>query len=553
MKLSNQIRSQIPSHIRNNHELFNLFMEAYYEWLELPENPYGFVKDFKKNFSLDESVDEFVKSFKQEFLESLPERTTVDKRILIQHIKDYYLSRGTENSFKFLFKILFNESVDIYYPKDNILRTSDGVWIANERILYITTNNNMGDITLRELKQEWIENNEIKVGKGTIKDIKIINNEYYQTARVVLTDVVGDFNYNYPVTIAGLYKEYIYPVLDSVEITTAGTGYAEQESIDIVAGDYFTITRDIPASLEVDLGVTSFLDENDITVTVNAVAQTAGVDFTFDGKILSLPNAIEGQVAVAILPSYLGDIEISSVGDSGEIENVLIKEVPIGFSSVPSYTISTSGGSSGVLTLSQDNSIFVAGRYKNTRGQLSADMYLQDGDYYQEYSYVIKTGISIDTYADVVKRSVHPAGHKFFGSIYSVEQLRMELVAFEDSFLVKLPPFVTIYEGTEDLIRNLIVSPPIGSRDVHVDLYKHTHNEFSTPVASLGTATIDELNGSNTVSNNIAHDLEIKLYYHGSTLAQIKPAAFNLYRVSDYVADYRTKTQPEIDSFILSF
>lgn len=552
-KLSKQIKNQIPKHIRNNHELFDLFMEAYYEWLEQTENTYGFLRDFKENFSLDKSMDEFVRSFKREFLESLPDKTKIDKKRLIQHIKNYYLSRGTENSFKFLFKILFDESVSLYYPKNNILKTSDGTWIANERVLYLTTFNDMGDITLRELSQEWLDGSELKTGKGTIKDIKIINNDYYSVARVVLTDVVGEFTEDEPVTIAGIFQEYIYPIVDTINITSAGTGYVEQEEINIVAGSYYEIEKSIPASLVVNLGVTSFLDENDLVVTVNSVPQTAGVDYTFDGSNLSLPNAIEGQVANVMLPSYEGDIVINSVGSGGEIEEILIKEFPIGFSTIPSYTINTSGGSGSSLLISYDNNVFIAGRYKDTRGHLSSNMYLQDSDYYQEYSYVIRTGISLDTYADAVKKAIHPAGMKFFGEIYSVEDLRMELAAFEDELKVQLPAFVSIYDGIEDVIKNLVVGPPQGSRDIHLDTFKRTHTDFSTNINFFGNKTIDEINGSNLERNNIAAELDFKLTYLGSTLEEIDQAAFDIYRVSDWVNDYRTYTQVEADNFILSY
>lgn len=552
-KLSKQIKNQIPKHIRNNHELFDLFMEAYYEWLEQTENTYGFLRDFKENFSLDKSMDVFVRSFKREFLESLPDKTKIDKKRLIQHIKNYYLSRGTENSFKFLFKILFDESVSLYYPKNNILKTSDGTWIANERVLYLTTFNDMGDITLRELSQEWLDGSELKTGKGTIKDIKIINNEYYSVARVVLTDVVGEFTEDEPVTIAGIFQEYIYPIVDTINITSAGTGYVEQEEINIVAGSYYEIEKSIPASLVVNLGVTSFLDENDLVVTVNSVPQTAGVDYTFDGSNLSLPNAIEGQVANVMLPSYEGDIVINSVGSGGEIEEILIKEFPIGFSTIPSYTINTSGGSGASLLISYDNNVFIPGRYKDTRGHLSSNMYLQDSDYYQEYSYVIRTGISLDTYADAVKKAIHPAGMKFFGEIYSVEDLRMELAAFEDELKVQLPAFVSIYDGIEDVIKNLVVGPPQGSRDIHLDTFKRTHTDFSTNINFFGNKTIDEINGSNLERNNIAAELDFKLTYLGSTLEQIDQAAFDIYRVSDWVNDYRTYTQVEADNFILSY
>lgn len=56
------------------------------------------------------------------------------------------------------------------------------------------------------------------------------------------------------------------------------------------------------------------------------------------------------------------------------------------------------------------------GRYIDTKGFLSWNMRLQDNDFYQEYSYLIKVTEIVDRYRDVVKRVLHPSGSKMFGS-----------------------------------------------------------------------------------------------------------------------------------------
>jgi len=50
------------------------------------------------------------------------------KPFLIKHLKEFYLSRGSEASFKFLFRALFNKEAELYYPSQQILRVSDGRW-----------------------------------------------------------------------------------------------------------------------------------------------------------------------------------------------------------------------------------------------------------------------------------------------------------------------------------------------------------------------------------------------------------------------------------------
>lgn len=58
-----------------------------------------------------------------------------------------------------------------------------------------------------------------------------------------------------------------------------------------------------------------------------------------------------------------------------------------------------------------------AGFFRDRRSFLSSDKYLFDGDYYQEYSYVIKASIALAKYSGVFKRTMHLAGTKFFGEL----------------------------------------------------------------------------------------------------------------------------------------
>ena len=67
---------------------------------------------------------------KKEFLNTIPEDTddAVDTRKLIKNIKSLYRAKGTEKAHKAFFKILFNESAEVYTPSDDMLRVSDGSW-----------------------------------------------------------------------------------------------------------------------------------------------------------------------------------------------------------------------------------------------------------------------------------------------------------------------------------------------------------------------------------------------------------------------------------------
>ena len=117
------------------------------------------------------------------------------------------------------------------------------------------------------------------------------------------------------------------------------------------------------------------------------------------------------------------DIEANVITANGQITSLQIIDSGIGYSNgdVLQYT-SADGERSGSIKVVIDGHGIGQGYYRSSKGFLSEDMYIHDGDYYQEYSYEILSKISVDRYADVFKKVMHTAGTKFFGSALIVEE-----------------------------------------------------------------------------------------------------------------------------------
>ena len=117
------------------------------------------------------------------------------------------------------------------------------------------------------------------------------------------------------------------------------------------------------------------------------------------------------------------DIEANVITANGQITSLQVVDSGIGYSNgdVLQYT-SSDGSRSGSIKVVIDGHGIGQGYYKSSKGFLSEDMYVHDGDYYQEYSYEILSKISVDRYADMFKKVMHTAGTKFFGSALIVEE-----------------------------------------------------------------------------------------------------------------------------------
>jgi hypothetical protein len=149
-KISNLVASQVPFFVRNDHENFVAFLEAYYEFLEQQNGVTNVTKNLLNQSDVD-LTDIFVENFYNNFIPLIPENTAVDKTLILKHIKDFYRSRGTEKSIRFLMRILFNEDVDFYYPQRDILRVSDGKWYQEK------------SIKITDLEVDGIANNQLGI------------------------------------------------------------------------------------------------------------------------------------------------------------------------------------------------------------------------------------------------------------------------------------------------------------------------------------------------------------------------------------------------------
>src|ERR1035437_5484482 len=118
----------LPAFIRENYPMFEAFLAAYYEWMELPKQPNDILQRLPEYRDIDRTITEFIDYFRDEVMVNIPTDILADKRLLVKRINDFYLNKGNENSYKFLFRVLYGEDIEIYYPKLDILRVSDGKW-----------------------------------------------------------------------------------------------------------------------------------------------------------------------------------------------------------------------------------------------------------------------------------------------------------------------------------------------------------------------------------------------------------------------------------------
>lgn len=181
------------------------------------------------------------------------------------------------------------------------------------------------------------------------------------------------------------------------------------------------------------------------------------------------------------------DIEANVISANGQITALQIVDSGIGYSNgdVLQYT-SADGARSGSVKVVIDGHGIGNGYYKSSKGFLSEDMYIHDGDYYQEYSYEILSKISVDRYSDMFKKVMHTAGTKFFGSALIVEEdsVTVELSEIATGEEVQFNAATAVNSVNETINTNISPNPFANG-----DIVRYTTSTSNTVIGGLANNT----------------------------------------------------------------
>jgi len=122
------INSVIPEHIRHNDPKLVAFAEAYFNFLDQDGAAGRILNTLPEYRDLDKVSTAFIEYLQRELAVSIPENVVADKVKLYKNVTDIYLSKGAEPSYVALFNLIFNDNIELYFPRVDILKPSDGKW-----------------------------------------------------------------------------------------------------------------------------------------------------------------------------------------------------------------------------------------------------------------------------------------------------------------------------------------------------------------------------------------------------------------------------------------
>lgn len=451
----------------DNYPLYQAFIDLYYKFINQKEGAAGEIIYHAESLDIDRVLDEEITNFYDLYAKELPLSIAYNKRNLIKILNQIYEAKGTENSLKLLFRLIYDEDINISYPIENVLKTSDGKWSKeqyftvykhsgvfppeNSRIVFSNENGDFSVITtgleiidddvcrlrfsslnkvylpMEQMVTHTDGENTYFVGKviPSPQKLRILKpGKYWKKGKaIVIPGSVRD-------TVAVISSVSTGGVITGMEILEYGIGH-QQNQVSIISpfprkptGSMQDLSFEITSVNPAAVGV-GFTDHPGVTYH-----HTINIEDYVDGLADEVTGIAAGYthnsyfLSYYMLEDYLGTIEIhtatNSVANRDQGRDTDIR---------------TWQDSLALLMYEHDSLVDMKGKYLGDEGQLSNQLIkIQDSYFYQAFSYLLESIQDPKAYKKMADL-FHPAGTKrFSGYIKQIDESLQ--YTFRRAFLV---------------------------------------------------------------------------------------------------------------------
>ena len=338
-------------------------------------NPVNTIQQLLEFRDPDKVISNFLTKFRNEFLNTIPENLdgSVDKRKLIKNIKSVYRAKGTNRGHEIFFRMLFGLPSETIYPRENMLRISDGKWTTNKILRAIAfagsdtslligrtiTGQSSGATAIVEAVSKFqIGANEITeftLGGSSIQGTFQTGEEVRGTQSDDASVFIKATTSGIPGTISITNDGFLSAENDSVPITGGGTGSIIQVNAIGNGGITDFIIDDAGNSFEIG---DDLVFNNANTDGGGAVAKVSLVNggltpedstSTTDDHIILEDETVRGD-------SYTGNKVVQESGTGiNDITDIRIINPGSNYTTLPTITVTSSAGESAKILANGNN------------------------------------------------------------------------------------------------------------------------------------------------------------------------------------------------------
>ena len=348
------IQQQFPSFYRSGGPNFIAFVRAYYEWLEQSQQAVGHSRLLLDYRDIDATSDQFIKYFKNELMNNFPEDILADKRLLLKNITDLYRAKGSKRAYELLFRLMYGEDVELFYPGEYVFKPSDNTWRV-PRYLEVTPGPNLDKLintqiqTVGKTATALVDNVSSRSVNGkivTIIEVSQISGQFN------IGDTIFQTDEDFVTVFDGI---QVLGSLNSIIVTTGGTDYTVGDVLNVIGSGTEAQVRVSGVSNNFLGSVAFSIVDGGSGYTVNSVVtvlSTLNIDIVnLQGSIMesdsvyNSSNTASGTVQIAnssfIQLINFANSDLFAVGDSvvGPSGNAIIQRVYGGTGSNASFKV----------------------------------------------------------------------------------------------------------------------------------------------------------------------------------------------------------------------
>lgn len=490
-------------------------MADYFTWLEQDANFLQIINDWKLNTEPSNNVEPYITAILDDVGFNINQDISVPKSTLLHFMKDFYLARGSTQSFEFLFKVLFANNVKIKYPRESLLIPSYAEY--GEKIYVYTSANSANSINYLSILQNLTAlsgtlqglTSNVTVSVESINPI-LGNNQTFLEIEILKS--VGDFvvGENVRLTVGNNQIVEVVQNVSSISIQNPGSGYQLNDQVQI---SHAQITSNGYVSKISSGGITQLNITNagngytlgDLILARNTVSVDGSGFSAIVSKIgpngelqaytimcqgygfTTLPEILVKRQNPGTSPTDAVIIPISS--QIGSIQNITFLGANVSFDGTATVTLVSNTGAGASLSLVPVSS-FKRSDWDNNRGFIGENSTIIDSDKYQQYSYEVISSINPSRYLPIVDDLLHPAGY-----------VRSAVIEIESGVLLGTP--MTTNFGSE--ITDIYFLSDLSNNDYITDnnggLIIISVADIDTLITDTGDTVVTDLNYSIELSH----------------------------------------------------
>jgi hypothetical protein len=305
----------------------------------------GVVKTYKENSILannrlleysdiDHTTEHFLEYFQRDLIPSIDIRTLENKRLTIKNINDLYQKKGTEDSVKFLMRLLYGQDATIRYPDNETIYPSHSDHSQNRRMVVKMTNEGKPEET--DKVTEYAADGKTIVAESNLEAVYVLDSTNYIYSLHIQETHYGTYTEGSSVTLLdrdGItsYTGTVLGVFTDTSLTSGSSTYIRGEDFN---GNLLYETGDGITTEGVNIGsLYSFNDHinviggkldtnahegssviNGLTVggVTEIITETAGINYEA-GEMIVFDNRNTGGFGAEAI--------IGSTGDEITLEN----------------------------------------------------------------------------------------------------------------------------------------------------------------------------------------------------------------------------------------